>query len=122
MENPQAHGVPPEMVQPPTPQPGAGSGNVYDRIEEITENIIDEKWDVLVQEVKKIIEWKQSVEAKQKNLESNIEKLKEDFSRLHEGVLGRLSEYDNRMQDVGAELKAVGKVFKDHSLLRMLKN
>ena len=32
---------------------------------------------------------------------------------LHEAVLGKLDDYDSRMRDVGTELKAVGKVFKD---------
>ena len=44
---------------------------------------------------------------------NDVEKLKEDFKVLHEGVLGKLEDYDTRMRDVGTELKAVGKVFKD---------
>ena len=32
---------------------------------------------------------------------------------LQEAVLGKLENYDTRMRDVGTELKAVGKVFKD---------
>ena len=44
---------------------------------------------------------------------NDLEKLKEDFKTLHQGVLGKLEDYDHRMQDVGTELKAVGKVFKD---------
>lgn len=87
--------------------------NVYERIEEITESIIDEKWDELIAEVKKIIEWKDKIEEKQNKILNDVEKLKEDFNVLHQGVLGRLEEYDGRMRDVGVELKAVGKVFKD---------
>lgn len=85
----------------------------FSRIEEITENMIDEKWDELISEVKKVIQWKEKVESEQKKLASDIQKLKEDFKTLHEGVLGKLDQYDNRMRDVGTELKAVGKVFKD---------
>lgn len=87
--------------------------NVYERIEEITESMIDEKWDELIAEVKKIVEWKESIEDKQTKINNDIEKLKEDFKVLHQGVLGKLEDYDARMQDVGTELKAVGKVFKD---------
>ncbi len=87
--------------------------NVYERIEEIAESIIDEKWDELIAEVKKIIEWKEKIEEKQNKIMNDVEKLKEDFTVLHQGVLGRLEEYDGRMRDVGVELKAVGKVFKD---------
>jgi len=112
----QAEAPMPEPVQryaPPMHTAHAESGNVYERIEEITENIIDEKWDELIAEVRKIIEWKESVEAKQMKIMNDLEKLKEDFTVLHQGVLGRLQEYDGRMRDVGVELKAVGKVFKD---------
>ncbi len=88
-------------------------GNIYERIEEITEGMIDEKWDELIGEVKKIVEWKEKIETKQTQMISDLEKLKEDFKTLHHGVLGKLEDYDTRMQDVGTELKAVGKVFKD---------
>ena len=93
--------------------PAPDEGNMYGRMEEIAENLIDEKWDELIAEVKKIIEWKEKVEERQLKLGSEVEKLKEDFKVLHQGVLGRLEEYDGRMRDVGTELKAVGKVFKD---------
>ena len=88
-------------------------GNIYERIEEITEGMIDEKWDELIGEVKKIIDWKEKIETKQVQMINDLEKLKEDFKTLHHGVLGKLEDYDHKMQDVGTELKDVGKVFKD---------
>src|SRR3989344_3741455 len=107
---------------PPSSYPGSNpqsnnrpeaDSNIYERIEEITENIIDEKWDELIAEVKKIITWKEKIEDRQVKINSDIEKLKEDFNVLHQGVLGKLEDYDARMRDVGTELKAVGRVFKD---------
>ncbi|MBT4446485.1 hypothetical protein HOA92_04680 [archaeon] len=104
--------------------PGAGPGPVghgipdspqdlYDRIEEITEEMIDEKWDDLIKEVRKVVEWKNTVDARMQKMDTTLNKLKEDFKLLHQGVLGKVEEYDKRMQEVGTELKAVGKVFKD---------
>ena len=75
--------------------------------------MIDEKWDELIAEVKKIVEWKNQMEEKQGKIHSDVDKLKEDFNVLHQGVLGKLEDYDKRMRDVGTELNAVGKVFKD---------
>jgi hypothetical protein len=100
---------------PPTamPSPSGDEGNVYERIEAITESMIDEKWDDLIGEVRKIIEWKEKIEDKQTKMINDLEKLKEDFKILHHGVLGKLEDYDSKMGDVGTELKAVGKVFKD---------
>ena len=113
---PMDAGMPPPGMAAAAPGPASAGVNpdaLYDRMEEIAENLIDEKWDELVAEVKKIVEWKRSVEEKQTKLQLELEKLKENFQTLHQGVLGKLEDYDTRMQDVGTELKAVGKVFKD---------
>ena len=91
----------------------SNDGNIYERIEEIAENLIDEKWDDLIAEVKKVIEWKEKMEGKQEKMKNDLQKLKEDFTVLHQAVLGKIEEYDSRMQEVGTELKAVGKVFKE---------
>jgi hypothetical protein len=92
---------------PDTPQ------DLYDRIEEITEEMIDEKWDDLIKEVRKVVEWKNTVDSRIQEMDSTLTKLKDDFKLLHQGVLGKVEEYDKRMQEVGVELKSVGKVFKD---------
>ncbi len=97
----------PQMSAPPE------SAALYERIAEIAENIIDEKWEQLITEVQKIVEWKEKVEEKQRQLANDVQKLKDDFKVLHQGVLGKLDDYDARMRDVGTELGAVGKVFKD---------
>lgn len=104
--------MPQEM---PSQQPSyqEDMSNIYERMQEIAEAMIDEKWDDLIGEVKKIIEWKNKNEEKQSKLQHDVDKLKEDFKMLHEAVLGKLEDYDTRMRDVGTELKAVGKVFKD---------
>src|SRR3989344_1435301 len=104
---------PAQPPQSPRSSSGPEPTELYSRIEEITESLIDEKWDQLIGEVKKIIEWKERVEERQRAAENDLIKLKEDFKILHQGVLGKLDEYDTRMQDVGTELKAVGRVFKD---------
>ena len=96
-----------------SPPDNEEEGNIYERIEEITENMINEKWDELISEVKKIMDWKEKIEERQTKIAGDQEKIKEDFKTLHQGVLGKLEDYDSRMQDVGTELKAVGKVFKD---------
>ena len=126
MDLPEESSYPPEMPPmedmnltsetrstSPYAAPAEEIGNVYERIEEITESMIDEKWDDLIVEVKKIVEWKEQIEDKQIKIMSDLAKLKEDFKILHQGVLGKLEDYDTRMRDVGTELKAVGKVFKD---------
>lgn len=87
--------------------------NNDERISEIAEAIINEKWEELIEEVKKITDWKEKVEGNLSKLSSSVEHLKEEFSELHKGVLGKISDYDEHIRDVGSELKAVEKVFKD---------
>ncbi len=112
---PGADQMPMMPLEMPSPQPSyqEDMSNIYERMQEIAEAMIDEKWDDLIGEVKKIIEWKNKNEEKQSKLQHDVDKLKEDFKMLHEAVLGKLEDYDTRMRDVGTELKAVGKVFKD---------
>ncbi|MAG60331.1 hypothetical protein CL619_00950 [archaeon] len=119
--SPPGQGMGPGISMPPPSSPPTSHGagptdspqDLYDRIEEITEEMIDEKWDDLIKEVRKIVEWKNSVESKMQKMDSDLSKLKDDFKILHQGVIGKVEEYDKRMQEVGTELKAVGKVFKD---------
>ncbi|MFA6462065.1 MAG: hypothetical protein WCV90_07415 [Candidatus Woesearchaeota archaeon] len=97
----------------PAPSSGATDDALFERIEDTVESMIDEKWDELIGEVRKIVEWKEKVEERLAKCSGDIDKLKEDFKLLHQGVLGKLDDYDQRMTDVDTELKAVGKVFKD---------
>ncbi len=112
MPQEQQETMSPEPMMESAPAESMGE-DLYGRIEEIAEGIIDEKWDLLVDEVKKIAEWKDKVEGIISRLDGDVNKLKEDFKLLHQGVLGKLESYDSKMTEVGTELKAVGKVFKD---------
>lgn len=103
----------PATVPPETVSAAALPEELHGRIEEIAESIIDEKWDLLITEVKRIIEWKDGVEENLSKLTDDVGRLKEDFKELHQGVLGKLEDYDTKMTEVGTELKAVGKVFKE---------
>jgi len=87
--------------------------DIDERISETAEAIINEKWDELITEVKKVTDWKEKTESQIKKLSDDIQHLKDQFSELHKGVLGRISEYDENIRNVGSELKAVEKVFKD---------
>ena len=111
--SPGAMQMMPQEMSPSQPSSQEDMNNIYERMEEIAESLIDDKWDDLIAEVKKIVEWKNKTEERQLRLQHDVDKLKEDFKMLHEAVLGKLEDYDSRMRDVGTELKAVGKVFKD---------
>jgi len=82
-----------------------------ERIEEIAEAIIDEKWQELVKDVKKVIEWKDTVESRLDHLEQMIKDVKSSMETMQRGIFGKISDYDKSINDVGTEIKAMEKVF-----------
>lgn len=97
--------------QTPSEPPIYDQGTTEDRIEEIAEAIIDEKWNELVRNINKIVDWKDKTEARIGQLEQKFKDLKTDFENLHSGVLGKVSEYDQNLLNIGSEIKAMEKVF-----------
>jgi DNA-binding transcriptional MerR regulator len=113
------------MPSQPPPPPGMGmeqepmqdysggsSGGVSnEEIEELVESIIEEKWDELSKDISKIVEWKNEVESKISKLEQRFDSLKSDFDKLHQAIIGKIGDYDKNILEVGAEIKAMEKVF-----------
>ncbi|MDP7180716.1 MAG: hypothetical protein QF824_05600 [Candidatus Woesearchaeota archaeon] len=121
-------GMPPPPGQPEAPQPGAPpgmpppgqeaygaeeamGGESKEQIEEIAEAIIDEKWNDLLKNINKISEWNHKTETRLTKIETEIKNLKENFDSLHKGILGKITEYDQNLVNVGTEIKAMEKVF-----------
>lgn len=100
-------GAPPPMGAPPPPAPEIGK----EQIEEIAEAIVDEKWKEKEIEINKIIEWKDETVTKLTQFKQQIDDLKASFDSLHKGMLGKISEYDENLTNVGTEIKAMEKVF-----------
>jgi hypothetical protein len=111
---PSPEAVPPSPAVAPAPIAPAPvvSGGEQERIEEITESIIDEKWDELMKSVDKIVAWKETTETKMIKMEQAVKDLKERFEELHQGILAKIGEYDKGIRDVGSEIKAMEGVFK----------
>ncbi|MBW2965673.1 hypothetical protein KY342_01055 [Candidatus Woesearchaeota archaeon] len=100
-----------EAPMPAGPMP-SGAEAERERVEEVAEAIIDEKWDELMKSVDKIIAWKETTETRMIKIEQAIEDLKERFEELHKGILAKIGEYDKGIRDVGTEIKAMEGVFK----------
>ncbi len=91
--------------------PGYGPSLETQRIEELAEAIIDEKWNEIVRSINKIIDWKERVEARVTKMEQQLDDMNKNFETLHKGVLGKITDYDRNLTNVGAEIKAMDKVF-----------
>jgi len=105
----------PEAMPPPMGAPeGEPMGRLNpmdERIEEIAEAIIDEKWTDLLDNVRKIIDWKDKTTQRIDQIEQKFVDLKSEFDKLHSSILDRIGQYDQNMTDIGSEIKALEKVF-----------
>lgn len=102
--------------QPSTSMGDMGSGMMMAGLggssnEELIEAIIDEKWNELVKDINKVIEWKQKADAKLQVMEQRINDLKDQFDKLHQAIIGKIGEYDKNMLNVSTEMQAMEKVF-----------
>ncbi len=79
--------------------------------EELVEAIIDEKWNDLVKDINKVIEWKQKADVKLASMEQQMTDLQLQFDKLHQAILGKINDYDKHILDVGTQLQAMEKVF-----------
>ncbi len=107
METSQDYYTPQQTPYTSSYEPGSNE----ERIEEIAEAIIEEKWNELIKNVNKIIEWKDKTETRIAQLEQRMIDMRQDFETLHSGVLGKVGEYDQNLTNLGAEIKAMEKVF-----------
>jgi len=89
----------------------AGASISSEEVEELVESVISEKWAELSKDINKIVEWKADVESKLIRLDQRIESMKDDFDKLHQAIIGKIGEYDKNILEVGAEIKAMEKVF-----------
>ena len=82
-----------------------------EKIEELVEVIIDEKWNELVKDLHKIMEWKEKIEKRINSLEQKNDDIKNSIDSLQRNVLAKVGEYDKNITNVGTSLKAMEKVF-----------
>lgn len=105
-------GIPPPGA--PLGPPGAPSTplNPLEETEELVESVVEEKWTDVEEKLKPLLQWKEEAQRKIASLEAEVKGLKDSYQKLHEGVLGKIGEYDTNLQEVGSSIKAMDQVFK----------
>ena len=82
-----------------------------ERIQEVAEAIIEEKWEALAKDIKRVIEWKESSESRLAKLEQQLIDLRLSIDSLTKSMMAKVSAYDQNIVDVGTEVMAMEKVF-----------
>lgn len=102
----------PQFQQPAYQQAQSAEG-IFDeeRLQEVAEAIIEEKWDEFASDIKKVIEWKDRSEDRIAKIEQQILDLRLGMDSLTKSIIGKISSYDQNIMDVGTEIKAMEKVF-----------
>ncbi len=107
----------PDMGMPPPMPSGQPMQGVDDtslnnmQFEELAESIIEEKWNELMKNVNKIIEWKNQMDSRFVQVEQRFNDLQHNFDELHKALIAKVNEYDQNILNVGSQVKAMEKVF-----------
>ncbi|MBI2565319.1 hypothetical protein HYV79_05050 [Candidatus Woesearchaeota archaeon] len=114
----QVSAEPAYYPQAPTPpQPSAGETDW----EEVIESIVEDKIRAVTREFSELQSWKERAHVKLEKLEQSVDDLKKNVLGLQKAMLGKVEEYERGLLDVGTELKAMQKVFKE-ALPELTKN
>ncbi len=97
----------PQELPTPSIQPAVDE----ERIQEVAEAVIDEKWEEFAGDIKKVIEWKEKSEDRLAKIEQQIIDLKISMDSLTKSIMSKIQSYDQNIVDVGTEMKAMEKVF-----------
>ena len=99
-----------QNYQPPKEVPAPISID-EERIQEVAEAIIDEKWNEFAADIRRVIEWKDKSEDRMAKIEQQLIDLRLSVDSLAKSIMTKISSYDQNITDVGTEIKAMEKVF-----------
>jgi uncharacterized protein YoxC len=102
----------PIQSEPVAPSPNKDSVTIMSEdIEQIAENIIEEKFEALNAEVQKFEKWKTLIDTKVGDLSDSVKKIDARVSDTQKSIMTKVSDYNKSIKDVDVELKALTKVF-----------
>lgn len=91
--------------------PESGASFSTEQIEEITESIVDEKWEEFLTKIGDISLWKENVNNELIAIKQEILRTQDRFANLQRAILGKVDEYNQNIGNISTEMKALEKVF-----------
>lgn len=94
----------------PVPQLAYNRSNI-EEMESLIESIVEEKWRVAMEPFGDFNMWKERVRTEIISIKQELLRIENRFENLEKGIVGKVHEYDSHVLNIGAELKALEKVF-----------
>lgn len=83
-------------------------------IEEIAEQIVEEKWQEVKAKISDVIEWKNYADRRINSIDERIKRVESSIDRLQAALLSKVNEYGRGIKDLGSEMNslegALGKI------------
>ncbi len=84
---------------------------LHNIVDETVEKVIEERWGEIVNNVQKVVKWKDHIEQDINMLKNDIVQIKNAFESMEKKIVGKINSYDTNIMDVNSEIKALEKVF-----------
>lgn len=96
----------PQYTPPQLPQ-------TENQVEEIIEAIVEEKWQGVSQQMDNLIIWRDRVSDDLSATKQEILRISQRFDMLQNSLVGKVDEYNQSINDITSEVKALEKVFQN---------
>ena len=82
-----------------------------DEVEALIETIIEEKWRSALQRFGNFDVWKERVKTDVASIKQELIRVEQRFDNIEKAVLGKISQYDRNIVNIGNEMKVLEQVF-----------
>lgn len=110
VSEPQESFTPELNIQAPVQTPVKSGRELMETIQELTESVVNEKWEDLMGSLGNITLWKEKMQTDVRAVKQEIIRMEERLNNLQTAVVGKVGEFDRHMVDVSSEIKALEKV------------
>ena len=102
-----------ESIQPTiSPQPYSSNSLVnLEKIHEIAEAIVNERWQEFLGTVGDLAVWKERTDINILSIKQEVVRMNHRIENLQNAILGKINQYDQDVRDIHTEMKALEKVF-----------
>ncbi len=104
--------VPPPVSAPP-PMPEPVEMERAEVNEELIESMVEDKVRNVTKNISEFEGWKEKTTTRLDKLEQSMDDLKERLDSLNKALISKIEKGEEQMMDVGTEMKAMQKVFKE---------